>query len=556
MKQIYLLSGLLLLSSASTVLAYDVPTDVQKKNVLIEEFTGIHCGYCPEAHVIAHNLNYLHPTRIFSIAVHSGSYAIPGPDEPDYRTADGNSIDEGLGTTNAGRPCGVLNRADFSGSFILNRGIWSQVCKSIMKEDAPVNLLIKSECDASTRELKITVEGYCTGDMPSEKAYLSVALTQDNIKGPQSGGGVGSDYVHMSMLRDYISDVWGDEVSVAKGEYFTKEYTYTIPEQIYAPSASKGVAVTFPDINVIAFLSEEGKSNIMNVASVRPEYKNLEMSLSAEISKPLLGISKKWGFEYFEVVLTNNSVEALTSADFEVTLNGETQASRWEGELAPMSWQVVKVPFELGESVYYNSWGVKLEKVNDTEVAASEVSGTFTQPANATPEIRVTIQTDENTDENLWRILDSEGNEVMTFEPEAGKATQIKELVTLESGKVYCFEVTDAWADGIDGGSFKLSNSDGSLIEQNYAIPNMGYRSFFVTSLSGVEGLEAEALMLEYENGIVKAGEGARIEVYSADGGLVGSGCGEFDTVSLEGGFYVAVAVTGTERVVKKIIVK
>ena len=33
--------------------AYEVSTEVSKKNVLLEEFTGLYCGNCPDGHVMA-----------------------------------------------------------------------------------------------------------------------------------------------------------------------------------------------------------------------------------------------------------------------------------------------------------------------------------------------------------------------------------------------------------------------------------------------------------------------------------------------------------------------
>ena len=102
--------------------------------------------------------------------------------------------------------------------------MFGSVSRTIIEEDAPVNLLIKADCDASTRVLNVTVEGYCTAEMPSNKARLSIAMTQDNIVGPQNGSGVGDEYVHQSMLRDYLTPVLGDEIEVAKGQYFSKSY--------------------------------------------------------------------------------------------------------------------------------------------------------------------------------------------------------------------------------------------------------------------------------------------------------------------------------------------
>ena len=48
------------------------------------------------------------------------------------------------------------------------------------------------------------MEGYYTTDEQTEKQYLNVVWTQDNIMGPQSGGGVGEEYIHRHMLRGFL----------------------------------------------------------------------------------------------------------------------------------------------------------------------------------------------------------------------------------------------------------------------------------------------------------------------------------------------------------------
>ncbi|HNY02935.1 MAG TPA: hypothetical protein PKG48_10130, partial [Bacteroidales bacterium] len=39
------------------------------KNVVLEEYTGIHCQYCPEGHAIAASILANHPGRSAAIAV-------------------------------------------------------------------------------------------------------------------------------------------------------------------------------------------------------------------------------------------------------------------------------------------------------------------------------------------------------------------------------------------------------------------------------------------------------------------------------------------------------
>src|SRR5690554_6885345 len=69
-----------------------VSTSPENKNVVLEEFTGIHCVYCPQGHAIAKAIQDAHPDDVSLINIHQGSFATPGPNEPDFRTPYGNAI--------------------------------------------------------------------------------------------------------------------------------------------------------------------------------------------------------------------------------------------------------------------------------------------------------------------------------------------------------------------------------------------------------------------------------------------------------------------------------
>jgi len=70
-----------------------VSTDPENKKVVLEEFTGIHCGYCPDGHAIAQNIQNNNPGDVFIINIHQGGFANPGAIvEPDFRTPFGNAL--------------------------------------------------------------------------------------------------------------------------------------------------------------------------------------------------------------------------------------------------------------------------------------------------------------------------------------------------------------------------------------------------------------------------------------------------------------------------------
>ena len=48
-----------------------VSTTPENKNVVLEEFTGIYCGFCPDGHVIGQGLHDANPNDVFLINIHT-----------------------------------------------------------------------------------------------------------------------------------------------------------------------------------------------------------------------------------------------------------------------------------------------------------------------------------------------------------------------------------------------------------------------------------------------------------------------------------------------------
>lgn len=131
---------------------YKVDTTPEPAHVFLEEFTGLHCSYCPQAHTIANNLTYLYPDRVHVMAVHTGGLAIPSGNDPDLRTPYGDSLYCWSGE--GGMPSGDINRTVYPESFAphytLPRGAWMQVAKRLLASEtpAPVNLYARAQIRA------------------------------------------------------------------------------------------------------------------------------------------------------------------------------------------------------------------------------------------------------------------------------------------------------------------------------------------------------------------------------------------------------------------------
>ncbi len=123
-------------------------------NILIEEFTGLHCSYCPQAHTISNNLTYVAGERIHVMAVHTGSLAAPSGDEPDLRTRYGEAMYAWQGA--GGMPSGNINRTVYpecsGNSYSLSRHAWAAVAKRLLADETPAPLNLYAEAHLDTLE--------------------------------------------------------------------------------------------------------------------------------------------------------------------------------------------------------------------------------------------------------------------------------------------------------------------------------------------------------------------------------------------------------------------
>jgi len=228
-----------------------VTTQAINKNMVLEVFTGIHCQYCPQGDQIAEAILEANPGRASVIDIHQGSYATPSAGEPDYRTSFGDAIagQTGLG----GYPSGTVNRHLFgtATTTALDRGDWTNDGNIIMAQTSPVNIGITSDFNASTRLLSVHVELYYTSGSAVASNFINVALIQDHIFGPQTGGGAGSNYEHMNMLRYLLTGQWGDEVTTTTaGTLVERDYSYTVP------AAYISVPVVPENCRIVAYVTQ------------------------------------------------------------------------------------------------------------------------------------------------------------------------------------------------------------------------------------------------------------------------------------------------------------
>jgi len=329
MKNQFITLGLLLLASFGLQAQNLVTTETMNKNVVLEEYTGIHCQYCPDGHRIAQGIANANPGRVVLINIHQGSFAVPSGSEPDFRTPFGDALAAQTGLT--GYPSGTVNRHVFPGNTAtaLSRGSWGGAADQIMAMVSPVNVGIESAYNEATRELTVTVELYYTANSAVPSNFINVALLQDSVIGPQTGGGMGSNYVHMHMLRYLVTGQWGDEVTTTtQGSLVTRTYTYSVPE------AYNNVPCVVEDCHVAVFVAQGhqeiltgdvvkaigGSNRYIGKASVAVDFKQGTSSIPCDFDCELTGALPSG--EMYELTLT--PLEAVSGWASSFTIDGVT----------------------------------------------------------------------------------------------------------------------------------------------------------------------------------------------------------------------------------------
>lgn len=334
MKHFFLFLSLFAVSAmmfAQTI----VSTTPSNRNVLIEEYTGIHCGYCPNGHSYGNQVLTAHPNNAWVINIHQGGYAVPSAGEPDYRTAYGDALagQTGLG----GYPAGTVNRHVFSGGVTdVDYTTWPTVANNVLAMASPVNVAIDVDLDYATRQLTVLVEVYYTSNSATSTNKLNLAILQNWIKGPQSNYGnynsayitTDGQYYHMHMLRELLTGQWGITIpTTTTGTFWDSTFTYTVP----ATLGNGNIPVELPNLEIVAFVTE-GNQEILNAHGAHVPPAPIDAAVSGISGMPTVICATSFTPT---VTIMNKGVNTLTSLDIEYSLDGgATQTYNWTGSLA------------------------------------------------------------------------------------------------------------------------------------------------------------------------------------------------------------------------------
>lgn len=458
-----------------------VGTDPENKNVVLEEFTGIHCVYCPQGHAIAQAIYDAHPNDVVLINIHTGSFANPSPGEPDFRTPWGDAIAAQSGLT--GYPAGTVNRHLFPGmsqgsGTAMSRGNWTTTANQTLAQESYLNVGCEATVTAAG-QLTVNVEVYYTGDSPETTNLLNVAILQNNILGPQTGGTPPNNYNHMHMLRHLITGQWGVEITeTTEGSLYSNTFSYDIPADY------NGVPVVLEDLDIVAFVSETHQEIVSGVKGtlVMEAAYDYDVTVS-EVFYPLTEACS--GEIAPRIAVKNYGALDLTSADIEYSVNdGDVYTYEWTGNLLyneTEEFVLPAIPLNIMpnntlEITISNPNGIEDENPNNNTTVVN-----FEQAPETSTNIEMQLFVGANGSQISWEFYNEDGELL-----ESGDGYGNNEIVNMElpvsGGGCYTFYLYDSGNDGFVGGGYLKLYDDGTVF------------SYITNQLEGELGITFESM--------------------------------------------------------------
>ena len=461
-----------------------VSTQPENKNVILEEFTGISCVYCPDGHRIAQDLHNANPNDVFLINIHTGGYANPQGPGTDFRVDPiGSNIASQSGVS--GYPSGTVNRHVFSGGITaMSRGDWAGAANQIMNMASPVNVGIQANVDMATNVLTVDVEVYYTGAQTVTSNMLNVAVVQNNVEGPQTGGSqfnptailANGNYNHQHMLRHMMTGQWGVPINtLTPGSLYADQFTWTMPADI------NGVALDPTNIAIVAFVAE-GQQEIITGTEIYPNviFANSfdAYCMSSSANDVICGSTTD-----IEVTFRNYGNVPLTSLDINYSINGGTSITYpWSGNLPSAGTETITIPNVAFTPAANNTVNVSTSNPNgntDQNTNNDNSSVNFNQFLAAgqvqsgvmAGTVTIDVTTDQyGNSENGWELKDESGNVVASAPVGSLTQSSVQPTVTanLDPNKCYSFIFVDTYGDGIcctyGQGSYTVTDANGTII--------------------------------------------------------------------------------------------
>lgn len=490
-----------------------VSTVAQNKKIVLEEYTGIYCGYCPDGHSIANTIYNNNPGKCVLINIHTGGYANVAAGEPDLKSTMGTAIGAMPGMGITGYPAGDVNRTILTGTVMsAGRGSWTSMSNTIKAQAAYCNVALEGSVNATTRVLTYTAQVYYTANSPTTTNSLTVMLLEDKVLGPQHNYGTPTlynasnynadgSYNHNHVLRTGLTaGNFGITIPVTTaGTTFTTTGTYTIPATYGA--AGKTNPCMLGNIELAAFVTQTNTLTI-NGAYGPITITNIANAIDGGVNTLVADAETCAGnLQPMKFNLVNNGSTNITSAAISYSVSGGTAMNyNFSGNLAPFTQTVISLPAYSFPASSTNTLNVTITSVNgssDPNAANNVVTKSIPMTTKIANNLNLTMEftQDQYGSESTWEIAEEVSGTIIAsggpYSDLTASGVQLNtQAFTVNPGTCYKVTVYDSYGDGFNAGygagNYKIKDGTTTVYTMNGVMGTEDLKLFKTSSTTGI----------------------------------------------------------------------
>ncbi|MEL7120456.1 MAG: hypothetical protein AAFO07_13480, partial [Bacteroidota bacterium] len=161
----------------------------QRRQVLVEEFTGVRCVNCPEGSEELERLIGQYGDQVVVLSFHAGFFSDPYPEsQEDFRTTAGDGLLSFLGSP-LGYPASIINRKKFNGANRLHQvgtSLWNSSIAAELELPLMVRLYGLPNYNAQDNSLSVQLSVFWEETFTAEEEIrMSLFLIENNIADSQ-----------------------------------------------------------------------------------------------------------------------------------------------------------------------------------------------------------------------------------------------------------------------------------------------------------------------------------------------------------------------------------
>lgn len=448
-------------------LAFSVAAMAQSaRTVLLEHFTNASCGPCAVYNPLVKQ--YFGSTNTNVIAI---KYQVwwPGTDPMyNHNTADVQNRVSYYSVT--GVPNSVIDGNVAQGNpGTLFAGGNCPTMDSRAAVAAPFDIVVTHDLSSDYGTTNITAVLTASQAVANANLKAHVVIVEKQIDfatAPGSNGETQFNYVMKKMLPSAtgtdLQDVW------AAGN-----------TQVLTQSWSLANVYNLAQLAVVVFVQDDVTKEVFQAGYsefITPPNANDAAIISADatgtgssvvICNPAVNPS---------VTLLNFGSSALTSADINYSINGQSATYNWTGNLASLATTEVSLPaVAYSPNATFNQFIATVGNPNgstDPYAGNNSDNGFFdyVDYNNLTgygSTLTLNLTTDDYGGETSWDVKDASGNVVASGDNYGDNAT-VTETINLPDGQCYRFTIYDSYGDGIccqyGNGQYSLTDASGTVL--------------------------------------------------------------------------------------------